>query len=337
MHYFGIDVSQQASAICVVGESGQVTAETTVATEAGALERWLRAHGPGRAVIEAAPLAEWLAQVIEAAGHEVVVVDSRSAKRLMQSRKKTDRRDARTLAAMARTGWYQAVHRKSEAARLLRSRLQARQGLLRTARGLQQRIRGLLRAHGIKVGAVSDGAFEARIRELAQARVPTLLPALEGLLAGWRVALQEVRRLERALKREARRHPVTRLMMATPGVGPLTALSTVATIDDPWRFRRDKQVADYPGLTPGVYQSGEVDGRGRITRDGDSLWRFHLVEAAHALLTRGADCELKRWGQRLAERKGGAKARVAVARKLAILLWRQWRDGMVFEAEPSRA
>lgn len=337
MHYFGIDVSQKASAICVLNESGQVVTETTVVTEAGALERWLRDREPGRAVIEAAPLAEWLAQIIEGAGHEVVVVDSRSAKRLMQSRKKTDRRDARTLAAMARTGWYQAVHRKSEAARLLRSRLQARQGLLRTARSLQQRIRGLLRAHGVKVGSVSDGAFEARIRELAQARVPELVPALEGLLASWRVAFEEMRHLDRALKREARRHPVARQLMATPGVGALTALSTVATIDDPWRFRRDKQVADYPGLTPGVYQSGEVDGRGRITRDGDHLWRFHLVEAANALLTRGADCQLKRWGQRLAERKGGAKARVAVARKLAILLWRQWRDGIAFEPEPVRA
>lgn len=337
MHYFGIDVSQKASAICVVDESGQIAAETTVVTEAEALGRWLRDQEPGRAVIEAAPLAEWLAQVIEQAGHEVVIVDSRSAKRLMQSRKKTDRRDARTLAAMARTGWYQAVHRKSEAARLLRSRLQARQGLLRTARSLQHRIRGLLRAQGVKVGPVSDGAFEARIRELAQARVPELVPALEGLLASWRVAFEEMRHLDRALKREARRHSVARQLMATPGVGALTALSTVATIDDPWRFRRDKQVADYPGLTPGVYQSGEVDGRGRITRDGDHLWRFHLVEAANALLTRGADCELKRWGQRLAERKGGAKARVAVARKLAIILWRMWRDECTFEPEPSRA
>jgi transposase len=108
----------------------------------------------------------------------------------------------------------------------------------------------------------------------------------------------------------------------------------MATLDDPMRFQKGAQVADYLGLTPRVYQSGDVDYRGRITKEGDGLLRWHLVEAANVLLTRGKDCALRRWGKRLEERKGGAKARVAVARKLAVLLWRLWITGESFRPWP---
>lgn len=335
MNYFGIDVAGKASAICVMDGTGKIVAEATVCTEKAALRDWLGGFERGRVVIEACPLAEWLARVVEQSGHAVEIIDARTAKRLMQSRKKTDRRDAQTLARMSQAGWYRPVHRKSGQARLLRSRLQARQGLLRAGRGMQSRIRGLLRSHGIRIGSVSDGEFEVRVRAAAEQAVPDLLPTLEGLLTGRRHCLAEARSLEKALKAEARRRPTSRRLMSVPGVGALTALTTEATIDDPGRFRNAKQIADYPGLVPGVYQSGEVDARGRITCEGDTLWRFHLVEAANALLTRGRDCALKRWGQRLAERKGGAKARVAVARKLAIILWRMWRTRTEFQLEPT--
>lgn len=335
MNHFGIDVADKASAICVVDEAGKVLAEGTVPTDEQALRRWLVRFDHGRVVIEACPLAEWLARVVETSGHTAEVIDARTAKRLMQSRKKTDRRDARTLARMSQAGWYRPVHRKSDQARLLRSRLQARQGLLRTGRSMQSRIRGLFRSHGIRLGQVSDGDFETTVREVAEREQPGLLPALEGLLVARRHCLAEARALEKVLKAEARRRPASRLFMSVSGVGALTALTTEATIDDPRRFRNAKQIADYPGLVPGVYQSGEVDARGQITAEGDTLWRFHLVEAANALLTRGRDCALKRWGERVAERKSGAKARVAVARKLAIILWRMWLTGTEFQPEPA--
>lgn len=334
MDYIGIDLSQKASRLCVRDGQERIRAEATIATEAGALRSWLKSHSSGgRVVIEASALAEWLARVVESAGFEAVVVDARTAKRLMQARKKTDARDAATLSWMAYSGWYRAVHRKSEAARVLRSRLQARRGLLSAARGVQNQIRGLLRAHGVRLGRVSDGDFQAVVRERVTGEVAELAGTIEALLASWRELMKQKALLERELKHEARHHPEAKQLMAVPGVGPLTALTTVSTIDDPRRFGNAKQVGDYPGLAPSVYQSGEVDARGRTTREGDHLWRFHLVEAANALLTRGRDCALKRWGQRLAERKGGAKARVAVARKLAILLWRIMRDQSEFEPE----
>jgi transposase len=162
------------------------------------------------------------------------------------------------------------------------------------------------------------------------------MPMLEMLLEvrhHTRVALAT---LTKELKRNVKLDPLGRLLMTAPGVGPIVAAAYVATIDEPRRFRRSAQAAAYLGLAPRVYQSAETAYRGRISKEGDHLLRWLLVEAAHVLLTRTRrDSALKRWGRRLAERKGLAKARVAVARKLAIVLHRMWLTGQPFNAEPA--
>ena len=337
MNYAGIDVANRASALCVIDDQGRVLHERMVATERGALVDALSGLDRLRVVIESSPLAEWLAAVLEQAGHEPVIVDARTAKQLLSATKKTDRRDAATLAGMARTGWYTAVHRKSASARLQRSRLQARQGVVRLHRQTRAQVRGLLRAHGIKVGKVSQGAFSDRVRELIAEHEPGLARWLEPLLETHDYAVHEDRRLERLLREQARATPVMRQMQSVPGVGALVSQAYVATIDEPRRFSNGDQLADYLGLAPGVYQSGEVARHGRISGRGDQLLRWHLVEAGHALLTWGPDCALRRWGQRLAERKGAAKAKVALARKIAILLRRLWLSGEHFQAWPEGA
>lgn len=337
MLYAGIDVANRASTVCVVDANAEVIRERTVATEAGALSGAFSGLEATRVVIESAPLAEWVALVVEDAGHEAVVIDARSAKRLMDASKKTDRRDARTLARLAQAGWYTAVHRKSAEARLQRSRLQARQGLVEAYKGFAARVRGLLRAHGVRVGRVSQGEFAPRVRALCAEQVPGLSAYLEPLLAAYEHALGEARRLRRELEREAREHAVAERLASVPGVGPLVSQAYVATLDDPRRFASGDEVADYAGLTPRIYQSGERQVQGRISREGDKLLRWHLVEAAHSLLVRGRDCALRRWGLRLAERKGQAKAKVALARKLAVLLHRLWVSGERFKAWPERA
>ena len=334
MNYAGIDVANEASALCVVDEHGGVRLERMVSTERLALLEALSGLGALRVVIESSPLAEWLAAVLEQAGHEPVIVDARAAKQLLSATKKTDRRDAATLAGMSRTGWYTPVHRKSASARLQRSRLQARQGVVRLHRQTRSQVRGLLRAHGIKVGKVSQGAFSDRVRALLEQYEPGLASYVEPLLETHDYAVREDRRLERLLRQHARAEPVMRQMQSVPGVGALVSQAYVATIDDPRRFANGDQLADYIGLAPGVYQSGEVAFHGRISRRGDRLLRWHLIEAGHALLTWGPDCALKRWGQRLAERKGLAKAKVALARKIAILLRRLWLSGEHFQAWP---
>lgn len=331
MHYVGIDVANKASAICVIDEQGEVVRRAEVATEVYELNKTLAGLDEARVVIESCPLAEWLAEVVEAGGHEAVIIDARAARHLVSSKKKTDARDAHTLAQLARTGWYNAVHRKSREARLLRSQLQARQGLVRTRKAMDSQVRGLLRAQGLRLGRVSAGEFAERVRALAGERVPGLLPYLEPLLSLYEQALVEARRLKRELERGSRREALRRRLQSVPGVGPLVSQVYVATVDEPGRFEHAEQVADYAGLTPRVSQSGESCYRGRITKEGDQLLRWHLVEAAHVLLTHGRDCRLKRWGLALQRRKGAGKARVAVARKLAILLWRLWMTGERFE------
>ena len=334
MNYCGIDLANVTSAICIVDESDGVVLERSAKTEERELVLALSGHGALRVVIEASPLAEWVSRVLERAGHEVVIIDPRAAKHLVSSKKKTDARDARTLARLCRSGWYTEVHRKSEESRELRSRLQARQALMRVKRLTGSALRGLLRAHGVRVGKVSESRFAERVRELVREEVPGLETELESLLAVWELSYRAETEQERAVDRESRQDEVTRLLRTVPSVGGQLSTAFRATIDDPRRFRRGEEVGDYVGLTPRVYQSGEVEYRGRITREGDKLLRWLLVEAAHNLLTRGQDCALKRWGKRLERRKGSAKAKVAVARKLAILLWRIWLRREPFQAWP---
>lgn len=333
MYYGGIDLASKTSAVSVVDSRGTEVRRCEVTTQGETLRQALSGLGPLTVVIEASPLAEWASREVELGGHRAVIVDARAAKRLMQARKKTDARDALTLARLARSGWYRPVHRKSAQARLGRSQLQARRGLVRTYQAMASQVRGLLRAHGVRVGRVSAGRFSDRVRELAAAQEPELQAYLEPLLTIYDTSLAESRRLKRLLSQAGRHEPVQRHFRSTPGVGPLTAYAYVVTIDDPRRFSREEEVSDYVGLAPGVNQSGESCHHGPITREGDELLRWHLVEAAQVLLSRGADCRLKRWGLRLARRKGMAKARVAVARKLAIVLWRMWLTGESFEPE----
>lgn len=337
MNYCGIDIANKTSAICIVDGEDRILGEQKVATETGDLAEALSGFGRLRVVIEASPLAEWVSRLVEEQGHEAVIIDPRAAKHLVSSKKKTDARDAQTLARLSRSGWYTVVHRKSPGARELRSRLQGRQALVKTKKALLSTIRGLLRAHGIRLGKVSEGEFSAQVRRVVEAEVPGLLTTLEALLKSWEAARQGVKTLTRAFHQEAPHDPVTRRLQTVPAVGPLVSTAYRATIDDPGRFRRGEAVADYVGLAPRVYQSGETEYRGRISKSGDPLLRWHLVEAAHVLLTKGPDCALKRWGLGIASKKGSAKAKVAVARKLAILLWRLWKDERDFEAWPQQA
>ena len=333
MNYAGIDLASKSSAVAVVDEQGHVMEQREVATDAGQLAKVLAPFAPVSAVVESSPLAEWACQVLEDAGHLAQIIDARAAKHLMDARKKTDRRDAQTLAQIVRSGWFQPVHRKSDSARLERTQLQGRQGLVRTYCSLDSQIRGLLRAHGICLGRVSKSRFAQRVRERAQQHSEALVAVLEPLLAVYEHSLEQAEAMKKQMQAQQREDELQQQLQSVPGVGPLTAKVFASTVDDPQRFANGEQVADYAGLTPGVTQSGDRCVRGSITRQGDHLLRWHLVEAAHAMIRQGGDCRLKRWARQLAETKGAAKARVALARKLAIVLWRLWLKGERFEPE----
>lgn len=328
MEHCGIDLAVKSSSVCIADAGGRVVLERVVATGEEGLGSVLRGRRRLRCLLEASPLAEWMAEVVEGMGHEAVVIDTRKATGVIRTKKKTDRLDARNLAKMSRTGWYTAVHRKSEGARRMRTFLQARHGLIETAQSQGARIRGLLRAHGIRLGAVPESQYAAAVKRLTMERAAPLWPVLEALLKVRREAMEAAAQMKRQLATASLEDPLRARLMKVSGVGPVTVTAYVATIDDPRRFRRGDQVAAYLGLVPSVKQSGELDRHGHITRDGDKLLRGYLFEAAHVLLTRKrGGSPIQRWGLRLARKKGYGKAKVAVARKLAVLLHHLWVTG----------
>lgn len=335
MFYCGIDLSSKTTALCVVNEQDKVVCEREVATDPDRIARQLQAFRGVLCLVEAAPMAEWCKRGLEAKGIECRIIDTRRAQKLFESRKKTDLRDARTLARMARVQWYNEVHAKSEAARLMRTRLGIRKALVGVVVSLQNQVRGFLRAHGERVTAPKGPRFAQRIREQVSEQAQ-LLAVVEPLLRAWESTWRELTAEDRALKRLARGIPEVKRLMGVPGVGPIVGLTFVATIDTPKRFTNASQVGDYVGLAPGIYQSGEVERRGRITKEGDRMLRALLVEAANSVLYhyRGA-WAWKSWTERLSERKGPAKARVALARRLAGLLWKLWNDETQFRLKPA--
>jgi transposase len=332
-YFAGLDVSLEETAVCVVDETGRIVREARIVSEPEALVAFFRTSGMTmeRVGLEACSLTAWLQQGLSEEGIPAICIEARQAKAAMGAMpNKTDRNDARGIAQIMRTGWYRAVHVKSPSCRSWRALLTARRMVLNKRRDVENGIRALLREVGLKVGAPSRKDFPARVRELA-ADDPVLASLAESLLGVVEVMTREVERLTKRVLDEVRAEPTCRRLMTVPGVGPLTALAFRATIDQPNRFRKSRDVGAHLGLTPRRYQSGETDVQGRISRCGDELARTALYEAAHSLLIRSTKWSaLRAWGMNVAKRRGMARARVAVARKLAVILHRMWVDGTEF-------
>lgn len=252
---------------------------------------------------------------------------------------KTDRNNARALAQIMRTGWLRQVHVKSRRSRLWRSLLVARRTVLNEMRSIENVVRAILREAGIKLGTPSRAAFGDRVRTLvsSDAFVMALVDPLLAILA---TMLRELTRLTKQVLAIVRKEGVCRRLMSVPGVGPITALAFQATVDRPDRFRKSRNVGAHLGLTPARYQSGETDIQGKVSRCGDELARTALYEAAHTLLVRSRKwSRLRAWGLKIAKTRGMARALVAVARKLAVILHLMWSDETEFRfgQEPAGA
>lgn len=332
--YAGLDVSLELTSICVVDEEGRMVLEAKAASEPDAIADALRETAGEfvRVGLEAGPLSQWLFFGLKDAGLPAVCLEARHAKAAMvaMNRNKNDRNDARSIAQLVRSGWFKAVHVKSRRSQELRTLLTAREFCVNKLRDHENEIRGLLRPFGLKVGKVGARDFEARARELV-AGEPLLELCIETLLAGRATMKKALADLHRALLRLTENDELCRRFMTIPGVGPVTALAFKATIDDPTRFRRSNDVGAHLGLTPRQYQSGETDVRGRISRSGDAFTRTALFTAAHVMLTRSRQwTAIRAWGMRIAQRSNLRKAKIAVARKLAVVMHRMWRDETPF-------
>ena len=332
--YVGLDVSLNETSVCVLDEDGTVRFEGRAPSRSEALVECLRkhAHDAARIGLETGQTAAVLFRGMEAAGFPVVCLETRHAHRVLSARpNKTDRNDARGLAEMMRVGWYRAAWIRGTTATYIRSLLQGRRVLVQTRRTIQNMLRGGVRRFGLIMSSTSGRTFSQRA-ESAMDRDTNYAAFAAPLLAVLKSIAEQIRSYDRQLHAISRADDTAKRLMTVPGVGYLTALAFISTIEKPERFRRSMDVGAYLGLTPRVHQSGEVERKGRITKTGDNLTRSYLVEAANVLLTRiGRACPLKEWGLRIVQRAGLKKAQVAVARKLATMLHAIWADGTEFE------
>lgn len=331
--YVALDVSLKEVSVCVIDGRGAVTFEGKVAAEPTPLIALIRREAPQlvRVGLETGATSPWLYHVLKEAELPVVLMDARHAHAALSMRPtKSDRSDARGLAEMLRMGWYRTVTAKSFTAHERLALLAARHRLVEIRVQLDGQIRGLLKTFGLIVGPGNTDALVRRAEALAEGN---------GTISGLVTKLAEVRRhvvaqvaaLDRDIRRLVRREPILKRFMTVPGVGPITAVAFLSTIDDPERFKHARDVGPYLGLTPTRYQSGETDRHGRISKCGDAFTRTCLYEAANVLLTKVQRFSpLKAWGTRLVQRIGGKKARVAVARKIAVILHCIWTDGTEF-------
>ena len=333
-HYAGIDVSLEYASVCVVEAGGKIVREGKVLSEPAALIAWFGSLGFGLARIglEAGPLSQWLYAGLKQAGLAIELLETRHVHKALETMPvKTDRNDARGIAQLMRLGWFKPVHCKSLAAQETRAVLTARKLMQAKLHDVEMSLRGILRGFGLKVGKTTARSFAARIEELAAGH-PNLETIARALLAVRAVLLREFNGFEKSVRIMARSHLAAKLLMTTPAVGPIVALTYACAVDDPGRFKSSKAAGAHFGLTPRKYQSGETDITGRISKIGDAGVREALYQAAHVMLTKPVKgcAQLKSWAMRLGRRAGMRKAKVALARKLAVILHRMLADAKPF-------
>jgi transposase len=340
-HYAGIDVSLECSSVCIVDANGKIVREAKVASEPAALIAWFQSLGFGleRIGLEAGPLSQWLFAAMRDAGLAVELLETRHVRKAFEAMPvKSDRNDARGIAQLMRLGWFRPVHCKSMGAQETRSPLTARKLVQSKLRDVENSLRGILRGFGLKVGKTTERKFAGRIEELVAGH-PHLQMIAKALLAVHAVLRTEFAAFEKQTRKMVQSDRRTRLLMSTPAVGPIVALTYASAIDDPVRFKSSKQAGAHFGLTPKKHQSGETDDTGRISKIGDASVRTALYEAAHIMLTKPLKgcSQLKSWAMRIARRAGMSKAKVALARRLAVIMHRMLADGTPFNAAAAAA
>lgn len=340
-HYAGIDVSLESASVCVVDASGKIVREGKVASEPAALIGWLGRLGLTleRIGLEAGPLSQWLYAGMRQAGLAVELLETRHVRKALETMPvKSDRNDARGIAQLIRLGWFRPVHCKSLGAQETRAMLTARKLVQAKLLDLENSLRGILRGFGLKVGNTTHRSFAGRVADLV-ANHGSLGMVAAALLPVHAVLADALKTFDKQVRAMARADAKATLLMSVPAIGPIVALSYASAIDDPGRFTSSKRVGAHFGLTPKKYQSGETDYTGRISKMGDATVRTALYEAAHIMLIKPIKgcTQLKSWAMRIARRAGMKKAKVALARKLAVILHRMLVNAAPFNAAMAAA
>ena len=333
MDTIGLDLHKRESQLCILGIDGSVS-ERRIVTSRERFAVTLGSRPRARILIEASTESEWVAQHLESFGHEVIVADPNYAPMYStrSRRVKTDKRDARTLAEALKVGAYRPVHRVSPERRHVRAELAVRETLVRTRTRYISLAKALLRRDGLRVSGSQAEKVAERVAELelSDALAAELLPLFH-VLAPINEQIDAADRRIAALSKDDRE---VALLTTAPSIGPVTASAVVATVDEISRFHSAHQFEAYLGLVPGEKSSGEKRRVGRITKIGNARVRYLLVEAAWRILrSRKEETEaLRLWALQIAQRRGKRIAVIALARRLAGVLYAMWRDNEPYNA-----
>jgi transposase len=334
----GLDLGDKYSYLCLIDtESGEVIEEGRLRTSPEALRRRFASERPPmRIAIETGTHSPWVSRILEECGHEVLVANARKLRLIYASKRKTDEVDAENLARLARVDpklLYPLKHRGEESQAHM-AIVRSRQALVGCRTQLVNHVRGAVKSFGARLPKCPARSFHKRAKE----HIPEALrPALDPILETIGSLTERIREYDRQLEAISTEHypQETDLLRRVEGIGTLTALTFVLTLEDPHRFERSRSVGAYLGLVPATDRSGERDPRKRISKEGDEMLRRLLVGSAHYVLGPfGSDSDLRRHGQKIASRGGkNAKKRaaVAVARKLSVLLHRLWVTGEAYD------
>jgi transposase len=331
----GLDLGDRSSCYCVLDETGRIVMEQKVATTPKALPAAFGAMPRSRIALETGMHSPWVSRLLSGLGHEVIVAHARNVRLIGESRRKDDRLDAQTLARLARIdpGLLSPVKHRSAKAQADLTVIRARAGLVRARTALVNTARGLAKSYGERLRGCNVRTMNP---EKAEGLSPELRAALQPLLAALESLSEQIREYNERIENLAQeRYPQVALLKQIKGVGTLIALTFLLTLEDPHRFRKSRDVGCYLGLQPGRRNSGQSEPQMHISKEGDPYLRTLLVQGAHHILGPfGPDCDLRRWGLKLAERGGKSgkkRAIIATARKLAVLLHHLWVSGEVYE------
>jgi transposase len=330
----GLDLGDKYSQYCMLGRDGQVVQEGRIRTMPEALRKFLSSMDPCRVAIEAGTHSPWVSRLVKEASHEVVVANPRKVRLIYQNDNKTDQRDAQYLARVARLdpSLLFPLHHRGAAAQADLAIIRARHALVEARTKLINHIRGAVKSVGGRLPASSSHVFARKVKDSVPAELrPALIPIFETI----QELTNRIDQMDRQVEELAEQYPAAKNLQQVDGVGPLTSVSYILTLEDPGRFKNSRAVGSYLGLRPRSQESGESAPQLRITKAGDTYLRQLLVSCAHYILGPfGPDTDLSRWGMALAARGGkNAKKRavVAVARKLAVLLHRLWVTGQAYD------
>lgn len=332
MQYCGLDMGKKSSAFCVMNGKREILGEGFVRNRPEQMAKTFMKREKTRFVIEASTKAFWMADVIRDIGHEAVVVDPGRTKAIGASMIKHDKLDARVLATLGAADLLAKVDQPTAAERLARMTVVARDGLVRSRVKLVQLVRSMLDSEGIELKSCSLSVFRREVRSIAGKIPAGMAEAIAPVLRTIDTLTEEIEICDARLKESMAEDPTAQLLMTAPGIGPVAAACFLFAIRDPGRFKTGREVGAYLGLVPSLYQSGETYRRGRITKHGNRQARWALTMAANVLLSNvKKPSALRMWGLALAKKHGRKKAVVAMARKLAAILWSMWRRNRSFE------